>query len=1488
MVLQNVRNFGKVRDAVNIPDLVAIQKTSYGRFLQKDVAPTKRKCIGLEALLREIFPIHNYDSSMYLEYLYYELEKPRYTLNECRQLRLTYSYPLKIWCRLRTRDDEDLAEQAIYLGEMPVMIGGGEFVINGAERVIVSQLHRSPGVDFLIESKEGDRVLHGGRIIPERGSWIEIGVTRKDVLVIRIDQSSKIPATIFLRAIEPAYGSTAEILRLFYPTKKVPVAKLTPDMWAVGPIVDTETGEIIVKAGEQIGDKVSLIQQSNITSGGSSSLIKRTKKAKDEPEADRWLRGDEEVRNWIKVKENRQNLRKKYMIKGCKTTGGFAFKWVVTKKEDSTLKKDELSALETKLAWYAVDEHKEGGCPDLNDEKRLKPIKEVKSLFEKNSRLEELFRECTKAMEDDSDWIEIEGLDVYTRVKTNEQGIYFFKKIKTGKVKDGYVGLAGEEKNKNPDGQGLRGRLKLHFTAVLSADNMLKKWAIKELTECGIVEEVVSEERGKSRKGKVEVIEEARDALILNTLAEDDCTSHEQALLKFYMRLRPGNPLNPAKAKTFFEEKFFDSNRYRLGKVGRFRLNRKFEQTIGEDEMTLRPEDFLNTMKYIVALRNNEGEIDDIDHLGNRRLRMIDELAGDEIRKGLLKLRKTVQERMSVRKDPEEPLRIADIINSKSVSSSINYFFGRGELSQVVDQTNALSQLTHERRLSALGPGGLNRRRAGFEVRDVHISHYGRVCPIETPEGTNIGLIASLAIFATVDEYGFLLTPYRKVKKGKVTDEVDYLRADEDMKAVIAAPGTIDQKTSKIQEGMALAMKGGELAQVSSDEVDYVDISTKQIVGVSAALIPFLEHDDANRALMGSNMQRQAVPLLKTEPPLVGTGMEEVVGRNSSMVVRAERSGAVTAADSQHIVINHTDEHKLQKFVGLNERTCLNQKPIVNLGDNVKKDQIIADGGGTADGVLALGKNVLVGFVSFDGFNFEDAIIISEKFVKNDSFTSIHIDEFTAEVRETRLGSEEFTCDIPNVGERALRNLDEHGVIREGTRICPGDILVGKVVPKSKTELTPEEKLLHAIFGRAGEDVKNDSLELPSGYEGVVIRTERFARRGVGSAEQKEALKAEMKQYERQMREKSCLVFRQMIRTIHEKSDVTIVDPSTRQKVGESPDDEVVYEQIEGFDIKWVKPASVRENVQKIVDKFWVKITEIEEEKKRRLDRFKYGDELPSGVLEMVKVYVATKRTLSVGDKIAGRHGNKGVIAKIMPEEDMPFLEDGTSLDILLNPLGVPSRMNVGQILETHLGWVAKVLDFTAISPVFDGATEDDVRKLTAEANELVSRRKAELEEQNQVPPDDEFFVNIPLTLKTQLYDGRTGEPFDQHATIGYIYMMKLHHLVDDKIHARATGPYSLITQQPLGGKTRTGGQRFGEMEVWALEGYGAAYTLQEMLTVKSDDVEGRTKIYESMVKGQNSLEAGTPLSFDVLCNEIRGLGLNVQLEKKRLGGMAL
>jgi DNA-directed RNA polymerase subunit beta len=974
-------------------------------------------------------------------------------------------------------------------------------------------------------------------------------------------------------------------------------------------------------------------------------------------------------------------------------------------------------------------------------------------------------------------------------------------------------------------------------------------------------------------------------------MAEDSTTDYESALLKIYSRLRPGNPPQKDKAEKLFAEKFYDENRYRLGKVGRFRINRKFDQEIDESVMTLRAEDVVNSIKYILQLRSGEStcEIDDIDHLGNRRLRTIDELAADEMRKGFLKLRRTVQERMSM-KDPEALGRIAELVNSKSISSSIEFFFGRGELSQVVDQTNPLSQLTHERRLSALGPGGLNRKRAGFEVRDVHISHYGRICPIETPEGTNIGLIASLSIYSHVDDYGFLLTPYRKVEKGKVNGDIHHLRADEEMRSILAPPEVADPSTGKLPEGLQVARVNGDLAMVDSSQIEYVDISPKQTVGVSAALIPFLEHDDANRALMGSNMQRQAVPLLRTEAPIVATGMEKLIPLNSGMVVRAENAGTVTEVDASHIVLNGTDEYRLRKFEGLNERTCMNQKPMVKLGDKVKAGQIIADGPSCQQGELALGRNVLVAFLTYDGYNFEDAILISERLRKDDTFTSIHIDEYDIEIRETKLGREEFTRDIPNVSERALANLDENGVVQIGTHVGPGDILVGKVSPKSKSELSPEEKLLYAIFGRAGEDVKNDSLELPAGEQGVVVGTKWFSRRMHLTDEQKKQLAKQMKDYRKVEDDKISTIFKQMCHEIESATGQEMVDPSTKQKVGKSELAEVIMEQVEAFaahveegTLKWVKPASARADAKKLVDRYWPKITEIAEERDRKLAQMKRGDELPAGVLEMVKVYVATKRELAVGDKMAGRHGNKGVIARILPEEDMPFLDDGTPVDILLNPLGVPSRMNVGQILETHLGWAASILGFQAMTPVFDGAKEQEIENCLAEANNVV-RQKQETPEAIQAAGETrDLLVEMPRGGKIRLNDGRTGERFDQPVTVGYIYMLKLNHLVDDKIHARATGPYSLITQQPLGGKARTGGQRFGEMEVWGLEAYGAAYVLQELLTVKSDDVEGRTKIYESMVKGTNTLEAGTPVSFDVLCNEIKGLGMNIQLEKSRV-----
>ncbi len=1255
---ETVKNFAKVGDVVEIPDLIDIQIRSYKRFLQEDAAPDSRESFGLEGLLREVYPIESYDGSMSLQYVNYELGKARYTPDECRQLGLTYGMPFHLRVRLLRKDQEEVQEDRIYLGTMPIMIGGGEFIINGAERVIVSQLHRSPGVDFIKEQAVGDRALHACRIIPERGSWIEINVTKRDLLAIRIDQSSKIAATTFLRAMDPKYSTNEAIISEFFKTKMVKTSSLKPEMYSVSTIVDEETEDILVKSGCQLGDAVARIQDSD---------------AKQIP-----------------------------------------------------------------------------------------------------------------------------------------------------------------------------------------------------------------------------VIDKVVDPLLLNTLADDSSTSYDEALLKIYARLRPGNPPQLEKAKKLFTEKFFDDNRYRLGKVGRFRMNRKLDHGVNDSEMVLKVEDMIACLKYLLLLRTGESQyaVDDIDHLGNRRLRTIDELAGDEIRKGFLKLRRTVQERMSI-KDPDQLGRIAELVNSKSVSSAIDFFFGRGELSQVVDQTNPLSQLTHERRLSALGPGGLNRKRAGFEVRDVHISHYGRICPIESPEGTNIGLIASLGIYSSVDDYGFLVTPYRKVgKNGEVANTTTKLRADEEMRYTLAPPEALVVGQDKLRKGATIVRSHGELSQADSSIVHYVDISPKQTVGVSASLIPFLEHDDANRALMGSNMQRQAVPLIKVQPPVVATGMEKAVAQYSGMVVKAQEAGKVTYVDAERIIINNTDEYVLRKFHGLNERTCLNQKPLVKLNERVKANQIIADGPATAKGELALGKNVLVAFLTFDGYNFEDAIVISERLVKQDIFASIHIDEYDVEVRETKLGREEFTCDIPNVSERALRNLDANGIVTIGTRVSARDILVGKVSPKSKSELSPEEKLLHAIFGRAGEDVKNDSLELPSGEEGIVIDAKHFSRRVHMTEEQKSELARSIEEYSRDQNAKLIDSFKMLCEELETIVEQGMIDPSTRQKVGRSDLPEVILEQIESFgeqvqarDLKWIKPVSARPEAQKIVDRFWPRIAEIAEERDRKVDQMKRGDELPSGVLEMVKIYIATKRQLSVGDKMAGRHGNKGVIARIVPEEDMPFLEDGTPVDILLNPLGVPSRMNVGQILETHLGWAASVAGFQAVTPVFDGAHEDEIHQAIEDSNEQAERHLADPEIVAKAGESGEIFAHMPRGGKIDLYDGRTGLPFDQKVTVGFIYMLKLHHLVDDKIHARSTGPYSLITQQPLGGKARTGGQRFGEMEVWGLEAYGAAYTLQELLTVKSDDVEGRTKIYESMVKGQNTLEAGTPVSFDVLCNEIRGLGMNIQMERKRVTG---
>ncbi|PHR94884.1 MAG: DNA-directed RNA polymerase subunit beta [Blastopirellula sp.] len=1233
-----VRRFGTGKSYLSPPDLTQIQTVSYANFLQAEYEPDQRNPeVGIESVLQEIFPIMSYDGQTALEFVRYELGRPRYTPEECKQLRMTYGRPFRIWLRLKT---EEPREEEVYLGDMPVMLGGGEFIINGAERVVVSQLHRSPGVDFVMESDTtSDRKFPSCRIIPERGSWIEVNVSKKDLMTVRIDQSGKFAATTLLRAMDPSFSSDADVIRAFYDTTTEKIkdgrsvskieAKISVDDVAY-PSGSERSGEIIVEAGQKI-------------SRTTAELI------------------------------------------------------------------------------------------------------------------------CTAEIK------------------------------------------------------------------------------------------------------SVEVMDPPKTMLIFNTLADDNTSSHEEALLRIYQRLRPGNPPQLEKARTLFTEKFYDENRYRLGKVGRFRMNRKLDLNVPEDHVTLRPEDLIASIRYILDITSfeNDAHIDDIDHLGNRRLRTIDELACDELRKGFLKLRRTVQERMSM-KDAED-ITPRNLINPKSISAAIEYFFGRGELSQVVDQTNPLSMLTHERRLSALGPGGLNRKRAGFEVRDVHISHYGRICPIETPEGTNIGLISSLAIYSAVDDYGFLITPYRLVKAGTITEEIVWLRADEEADAYVASADSATDDRGKLLGSNIIARIRGDFELVEAETVEYVDVAPCQMVGISSALIPFLEHDDANRALMGSNMQRQAVPLLIPEFPIVGTGIEAEVAKNSSMLVHAKRGGTIKYVDALKIVVETRsgaeDVYQLRKFSGLNERTCLNQKPIVKQGQKIEKDEVLADGAATYQGQLALGRNVLVGFMSFDGYNYEDAIIISEELVKQDVYTSIHIEEFDVEIRETKLGREDFTRDIPNVSEKMLRNLDEYGIVQVGTYVKPGDILVGKVSPKSKTELTPEEKLLHAIFGRAGEDVKNDSLEVSSGIEGIVIQTEKFARRMSLGDDERKAFEKEIKDAETAGNESISEQFVILIAEIEKVLGKTLTDDDGTP-LTQDQDAKFVAEQAQQFRLKSIvgglRSEERIEQVNETYEQYWPQVEHALDERDRVLNSMKRGDELRSGVLQMVKVYIATKRVISVGDKMAGRHGNKGVISKILPIEDMPFLPDGTPIQIMLNPLGVPSRMNVGQILETHLGWAGSKLGFQSITPVFDGASEKTINDCLEEAG-------------------------LPRHGKVRLCDGRTGEAMNQETTVGYIYMLKLHHLVDDKVHARSTGPYSLITQQPLGGKARFGGQRFGEMEVWALEAYGAAYILQELLTVKSDDVEGRTKIYEAMVKGENTLEAGTPASFDVLTNEIRGLGLNMQLEKRRI-----
>ena len=1223
------KNYAKIKEVFDVPNLIEIQRASYRDFLQADVPKNKRKNIGLEELFRETLPLQSQDKAYSLEYVSYTIGKPKYAASECFKTSMSYAGALRI--RLRLKTPKDTKEQEVYFCDLPLMTDTGTFIINGDERVVVSQLHRSPGISFEESEHPSGKRLFSARIIPYRGAWVEFEFDPTDILHVYLDRRRKFVGTVFLRLF--GLSKDEDILKAFSGVQKIRITRESQLEEHIGTvlaedIIEIESNSILAKSGERI-------------------------------------------------------------------------------------------------------------TKDLN--KRLWHSK---------------IREFSVLME--------------------------------------------------------------------------------ELPE------------------------------IVKTLDKDNTRSREEALLDIYRKLRPGDPPTLDAALGLVERLFFDQKRYSLGRVGRFMLNRKLGMSQPLENTVLNNDTIIAAIRKLVKIKNEGGPIDDIDHLGNRRVRSVGELLLNQLRIGMVRLERSVRERMNIY--DLDSVMPHNLINAKLISSIVKDFFGRSQLSQFMDQTNPLAELTHKRRLSALGPGGLNRDRAGFEVRDVHYSHYGRMCPIETPEGPNIGLITSLSTYARVNEFGFLETPYRKVEHGKVTSKIDYLSADiEDEYIIAQANERIDKQGHFINERVFSRYKR-DFISAEPKNVQYMDVSPCQLVSVAASLIPFLEHDDANRALMGSNMQRQAVPLLETEAPLIGTGMEYRAAKDSGTVVVSKASGVVSYVDANEIIIGGK-HHKLRKFERSNANTSINQRPLVKAGQKVKENDVIADGAGTKNGEIALGRNALVAFMPWRGYNFEDAILVSERILKEDMYTSVHIEEFEIEARDTRLGNEEITRDIPNVSEEALKNLDAEGIVRIGAEVVPGDILVGKVTPKSETELSPEEKLLRAIFGEKAGDVRDASLTVPPGIEGIAVDVKVFSVKSTRSKTKEERTK-ELKEIK-----KIEAVYSVQIKKIAEEKARKLHKLLVGQKLGASlldndsgkvliKHDTTVKKgdlgKIEKADLDNIKLSGNQESenaINKIVKLLDAQIEELIYEQERKIDRVKRGDELPPGVLKKVVVYVASKKRLSVGDKMAGRHGNKGVIAKILPEEDMPFLEDGTPVEVVLNPLGVPSRMNVGQILETHLGWAAKVLGFQVMSPVFDGARESEIKK-------------------------EMKLAKIPENGKVTVYDGLTGKPFDQKITIGYIYMMKLIHLVDDKIHARSIGPYSLVTQQPLGGKAQFGGQRFGEMEVWALEAYGAAYTLQELLTVKSDDVAGRTKIYEAIVKGESAFQPGTPESFNVLVKELQSLCLDITMER--------
>ncbi len=1367
--------FGRLQAAVEMPNLIEVQRTSYEQFLQRDTPRNERTDTGIQEVFKSVFPIKDFSERGTLEFVSYEFEDPKYDVEECQQRGMTYAAPLKVTLRLVVWDiDEetgarsirDVKEQDVYMGDMPLMTAKGTFVVNGTERVIVSQMHRSPGVFFDHDkgkTHSSGKYLFAARIIPYRGSWLDFEFDAKDLAYVRIDRRRKLPVTTLLLALD-----------------------------------DEETQKKRLKAAE---DDVTL--DPTEISGLTPEDV---------------LRYFYDVVSYERVKRGWKTPFNPELLRGVKLTA------------------DLINAKTGRVAAEAGTKM----TPRL-----LRQLAE-KGMEEQVVTDEELIGRYVA-----SDIINVETGEVYVE--------------------------AGDE---------------------------IVEETLEMLTEAG-----------------VDVIETlAIDHVnvgpyIRNTLAVDKNTSRDEALIDIYRVMRPGEPPTLETAEALFQGLFFDSERYDLSSVGRVKMNARLGFETEDTLRVLRKEDILAVVKTLVELKDGKGEIDDIDHLGNRRVRSVGELMENQYRVGLLRMERAIRERMSsVEIDTVMP---HDLINAKPAAAAVREFFGSSQLSQFMDQTNPLSEVTHKRRLSALGPGGLTRERAGFEVRDVHPTHYGRICPIETPEGPNIGLINSLATFARVNKYGFIETPYREVKDGKVSSDVVYMSAMQEGRYTIAqANAELDAKGQFVDD-LVSCRRGGDFLLSRPEDIDYIDVSPKQLVSVATALIPFLENDDANRALMGSNMMRQAVPVIRAEAPFVGTGMEAAVARDSGATVVARRSGVVDQIDGARIVINATEEtntsetgvdiYNLLKFQRSNQNTCLHQRPLVKVGDMVEAGDTIADGPSTEMGDLALGRNVLVAFMPWNGYNFEDSILISERIVRDDVFTSIHIEEFEVMARDTKLGQEEITRDIPNVGEEALKNLDEAGIVYIGAEIEPGDILVGKVTPKGESPMTPEEKLLRAIFGEKASDVRDTSLKLPPGVAGTVVEVRVFSRRGVDKDERALAIEqseierlAKDRDDERAILERS---FSQRLKSLILKKKA--VSGPKGLKDGTVITEEVLSEYTVG-QIAQIVVANdkVMSDVEALKAKFESDIALLQARFDDKVEKLQRGDDLSPGVMKMVKVFVAVKRKLQPGDKMAGRHGNKGVISKIIPAEDMPHTEDGTPVDIVLNPLGVPSRMNVGQILETHLGWacrglgqqIGELLDTgkapqtirSKLKEVYGEKNyKDDIQSLDDdEVMELAGNLRGGVPIATPVfdgarEPDIVEMLDmagLDSSGQVTLFDGRTGEQFHRPVTVGYIYMLKLHHLVDDKIHARSIGPYSLVTQQPLGGKAQFGGQRFGEMEVWALEAYGAAYTLQEMLTVKSDDVSGRTKVYEAIVRGDDTFEAGVPESFNVLVKELHALGLNVEL----------